>query len=136
MNHPVRISGDGKYLDVHVPMTFRSIGGRKLMIAPDGEPVVPETAAPVIDSPLLQALVHAFSWREMLESGEYACPRDLAESLHIDGSWVNRTLRLTLLAPDIVEMIVDNRQPGHMTLSALRKPFPRCWKEQRRKFGL
>jgi hypothetical protein len=40
-------------------------------------------------------------------------------------------LRLTLLAPDIVEAILDGRQPAEMTLAALMTPFPVAWERQR-----
>lgn len=41
-------------------------------------------------------------------------------------------LRLTLLAPDIIEMILDGRQPPTLQFEALRKFLPLVWEEQRR----
>jgi hypothetical protein len=39
-------------------------------------------------------------------------------------------LRLTLLAPDIIEAVLDGRQPERMTLPGLMEPFPVEWKKQ------
>ncbi len=48
----------------------------------------------------------------------------------INSSYVSRLLRLTLLAPDLVEAILDGRQPEGMTLPELMEPFPVEWTEQ------
>ena len=130
------ITADGKYLDIRIPMTFKTYGGRKLMITPEGDVSKPEPAGPVVDEALVRALARAFRWRAMLESGKHATARDLAAAHKINASYVSRILRLTLLAPDIVEMILDGRQPETITMSSLKKPFPLIWSEQRRKFGL
>ena len=46
--------------------------------------------------------------------------------------YVGDMLRLTLLAPDIIEMILDGRQPPTLQFEALRKSMPLVWDEQRR----
>ena len=46
-------------------------------------------------------------------------------------SFVNRLLRLTLLAPDIVEAILDGRHPKVLQLEELTKALPSVWDEQR-----
>lgn len=66
----------------------------------------------------------------MLESGRYATVRDLAESEKINESYLGRTLRLTLLAPSIVESILDGRQHNNLELDQLLRPFPTEWSEQ------
>jgi hypothetical protein len=48
----------------------------------------------------------------------------------INAAYVGRVLRLTLLAPDIVDAILDGRQSAEMTLAVLMKPFPVGWREQ------
>ena len=67
----------------------------------------------------------------MLEGGEYAAVAELAEVEKVNPSYLSRVLRLTLLAPDVVEAIVDGRQPPHTTLWALMEPMPPEWEEQR-----
>ena len=67
----------------------------------------------------------------MLESGEFATCEDLARAEKINPSYLGRVLRLTLLAPEIVEAIVDGRHPPGLQLEVLFKPFPIEWGEQR-----
>ena len=67
----------------------------------------------------------------MLETGAVSTVREIAAKEKINGSYVSRVLRLTLLAPAIVEAILDGRQPAEMTLPKLMKPFPVEWGEQR-----
>ena len=57
-------------------------------------------------------VARAFRWRRMLETGQYATVKDLAAAEKINASYVCRVLRLTLLAPDLVEAILDGRQPA------------------------
>ena len=69
----------------------------------------------------------------MLESGEYASVAELAAAERINQSYLCRVLRLTLLAPDLVEAILDGRQPPDVTLDRLMRPFPVEWGEQKAK---
>jgi len=48
----------------------------------------------------------------------------------INSSYVSRILRLTLLAPPIVEAILDGQHAPGLTLANIMKPFPSCWDEQ------
>jgi hypothetical protein len=66
----------------------------------------------------------------MLESGECGSITELAAAERIDRSYLCRVLRLTLLAPEIVEGIMDGRQPEGVTLPALMKGFPVAWGPQ------
>jgi hypothetical protein len=71
----------------------------------------------------------------MLESGEFATIAELAEREGIAPSCMIRVLRLTLLAPDIVEAILDGRQGPEVTLARGLEPFPVAWTEQRHLSG-
>ena len=62
-----------------------------------------------------------------LETGRYATINELAAAEKINSSYVSRLLRLTLLAPNVVEAILDGRQPAGMTLPGLMEPFPVEW---------
>jgi len=134
MNEP-SLSPDGRTLTIHVPMTFKTRGGHKLVITPDG---VPSWAEPRtrIDNTMVKALARAFRWRKLLETGIYATIEEISVSEKINTSYISRILRLTLLAPDIIEMILDGRHPTDLTMAALMKPFPVEWLEQRRQLGL
>ena len=120
-------SGDS--VTVRVPMTFRKRGGRKQVIAPEGAPSwMPARAR--VDNTMIKALARACRWRKLLETGAYATVEELAAAEKINPSYVSRILRLTLLAPDIVEAILDGRQPAEMTLAGLLRPFAVGWRDQ------
>ena len=129
-----RPSVDTRTVTERVPIEFRRRGGRKLVLAFDGVEV---TAAPItrhVDNAMVKAIARAFRWREMLESGEYANIREIAEAEKINETYVGRVLRLTLLAPEIVEAILGGRQPAEVQLDSLMKPFAVRWEEQRLTF--
>jgi DNA invertase Pin-like site-specific DNA recombinase len=95
---------DGMTLVVRIPMRFQRRGGRKRIVAPG-----------------------------MLEEGRFASIRELAEAERVGVSYVARILRLTLLAPDVVERILGGR--GDLQLAELMQPFPVEWQRQRERFG-
>ena len=71
-----------------------------------------------------------FQWRKMLGTGVHATLEDLAKAKGVAPSYLSRVLRLTLLAPDIVEAILDGRQPAGLQLDDLLNGFPLGWEEQ------
>ena len=83
------------------------------------------------DSTLIKALARAFRWKRMLESGEFTSISELAEREGIAFTYMARLMRLSLLAPEIVDAIMDGRQPATVTLGKLMDPFPLDWNEQR-----
>ncbi len=119
-------------LTVHLPMTLRKRGGRKIVMATDGSlGDALDRRAPHIDSALLKALARAFRWRKLIETGTYATVAEIAAAESLNPSYVSRVLRLTLLAPDLVEAILNRRQAAGITLAALMRPFPPQWSKQR-----
>lgn len=111
---------------VHIPFRRVKRGGRKEMRLPEGA-----SGNSKMDNTVVKALARAFRWKRMLESEEFATVAELAEREGIAPSYMTRVLRLTLLAPDIVEAILDGKQEPAMTLACLLVPFPFEWKEQR-----
>ncbi len=83
------------------------------------------------DNTLVKALARAFRWKRMLESGEFATIAELADLEGIAPSYITRVLRLTLLAPDLVEALLDARQGPEVTLVRLLEQLPENWAEQR-----
>ena len=116
-------------ITIHVPFRFVKRGGRKEIIPPPGAREPRQT-----DNTLIKALARAFRWKRMLETGEYATINELAEREGIALSYLSRVLRLTLLAPDILEAILDGRLGKDGTLAALLEPFPTDWAAQRERF--
>ena len=110
---------------LHVPFRVVKRGGRKEMQMPEGTTQPRRT-----DNTLVKALARAFRWKRMLESGEYSTIAELAEREGIAPSYMTRVLRLTLLAPEIVEAILDGKQGPEMTLSQCLEPLPPSWSEQ------
>jgi hypothetical protein len=123
------LSKDSRTITVRIPITLRHQGGRKQVVTPAGAtPWIP--TPPRVDNTLVKAIVRAHRWRDMLESGAYATVRDLAKAEVINESYLGRVLRLTLLAPKIVETILEGRQPATLELSDLLQQFPVEWGKQ------
>jgi hypothetical protein len=96
---------------VKVPMAIRRRGGRKRIIGPDGAPVQAggDAAETRGDPALVKALARGFRWRRMLEEGRYASIHELAAKEGVDRAYVGRVLNLTLLAPEVVEAVLDGK---------------------------
>lgn len=112
-------------ITVHVPFSLVQRGGRKEMVLPPGTVQQLKT-----DNTLIKALARAFRWVRMLESGQFATIAELADGEKIAPSYLTRVLRLTLLAPDIVEAILDGKQGPEVTLARLMDRFPEEWERQ------
>ena len=67
----------------------------------------------------------------MLDEGRYASITEMAAAERIERGYLGSLLRLTLLAPDIVEAVLDRRQPEGVMLPALLEPFSPEWAVQR-----
>jgi hypothetical protein len=122
---------DGSTLVVRIPMRFQRRGGRKRIVAPDGSEIVP-TSKPQPDGTLVKALARAHRWQRLLEDGRFGTLAELADAERISRSYVCRVLRLTLLAPDIIERILDGRPTAG--LAEFLKPFAVEWEKQREQF--
>lgn len=114
---------------ITVPFAIRKRGGRKLVITPDGTTRTPAPRARV-DNALLKALARGFRWRKLLETGDFATIEEIAEAENINPSYVSRVLRMTLLAPEIVEGILAGRQPEQLTMTRAMQSFEVEWKCQ------
>jgi virulence-associated protein VagC len=127
------LSPDGKSLTIRLPLTLRRRGGRKVVISPAGEQLVPQPWAKPrsgIDESLVKTLAQAFQWQQLLDDGQFGTVGDLALAKRLDQSFVSRILRLTLLAPDIVEAILDGTQAPAMQRQNLLHGFPLEWDKQ------
>jgi len=121
---------------VRVPLTIRRRGGRKMIISPDGVamPAGGRTPADIAvtcgDPALVKALARAFRWKRMLDDGRYSSIRELAKAENVNRAYVARVLNLTMLAPSLVEAVLDGRQPKGLTLPAVVEDVPAIWADQ------
>jgi hypothetical protein len=128
MSDPVVPPYSDDVVRVQVPFAIRKRGGRKLVLVPGGSDAVSDR--PRVDNVMIKALGRAFRWRKLLEIGVYGTIEELAEAEKINPSYVSRILRMTLLAPDIVDAVLNGKYSPALTLSALMKPFPIEWEDQ------
>ena len=117
-----------KTITVQIPFRLVKRGGRKEMILPAGAEGQQDPAP--VNSAVVKALARAFRWKRMLETGEFATLGELAAREAVAPSYLTRLLQLTILAPDIVEMLVDGRQEANVTLSGLSERIPVEWRKQ------
>jgi hypothetical protein len=127
-----KLSDDGATMTIRIPMKFQVRGGRKLVVTPDGSPSWAKPRKRV-DNALIKALARAFRWQNLLENGTYVTIEEIANSEKINPSYVSRILRLTLLSPEIVEMILDGSQSLSLTMKELLIGFPLEWGLQKSK---
>src|SRR6266481_3103658 len=130
MSASAKLTHGGRTLIIRVPLPPRRRGGRKFVVGPGG--ITWTGRRVVVDDTVVKALGRANRWKAMLESGEYGSMTELAKAETINLSYLCRVLRLTLLAPDIVEALLDGKQRW-LQLSDLLRPIPLIWAEQRDK---
>ena len=129
------LSPDGTTITVHIPMRLARRGGRKLIIAPEGAETASRPCPQRPDRTLIKAIARAHRWKAMLDAGTYPSIAQLAEAEQTSERYAARLLRLTLLAPDIIERILHGRLPKGTALADFMKPWPPAWAEQREKLG-
>jgi hypothetical protein len=127
------MTDDDRTITVRIPLVFKKHGGRKTVILPDGETW--EGRPRLVDSALVRALARAFRWQRLLDEGTHGTFVDLAKAEGVSQSHVSRMLRLTLLAPDIVESVLDGRQPAEARLADFLDGFSVEWEVQGKQMG-
>ena len=123
-------------LTINIPVQYKRRSSRKIIMTPDGLPLSKKDQEKIKpDNSFVTAIMRAFSWQEKLENGTYSSHKEMAEKEKMDITYMYRTMRLTLLAPDIIESILKGAQPRDLTLQNIVRGFPISWHEQRQKFG-
>lgn len=134
MNSVPTVSTEQGHAVLRVPMALKKRTGRKEIIAPNGVSLADPQASACQDAMVI-AIARGFRWKRLLHEGKYATICELAQAIKMDASQVMRTIRLTLLAPDVVEAIYAGREPSGLSLELLYKQLPLLWEEQREALG-
>ena len=109
-------------LETFVPLTFRRRGVQRVVT----------NERSVHDVTLIEGLARAFYWQHLLDTGAMQSGSAIARAENLNYTVVNEMLRLTLLAPDILELLMAGRQPRRMNLIWFqRNPLPVDWEAQR-----
>jgi DNA invertase Pin-like site-specific DNA recombinase len=119
---------------IRIPVELRRCGrAAKLIIGTGIDMTTPARPDPL----LIKAVMRAHDWFGRLVSGQAEGAEDIAEAEGLSRSYVTRVMRLAFLAPDIVEVILDGRQPPRLTADILIRSsrLPLSWSEQRRALG-
>jgi hypothetical protein len=132
MTVTAKLSKANQALIIRVPLASKRRGARKFVVGPGG--IAWTGRRVVVDNTIVKALGRAHRWKAMLESGEYASLTKMAEAENINLSYMCRVLRLTLLAPDITEALLDGKRSG-LQLADLLGLIPLIWAEQRAKLS-
>ncbi len=118
-------------ITVRVPLNIRRRPGRKTVVTPVREASGGATVETCADPALVKALARAFRYQKLLDEGRYACISEMAAAEQIERGYLGSLLRLTLLAPALVEELMEGRAGLVATLPKLLQPFPETWKHQR-----
>ena len=118
-------------ITVRGPLKIRRRPGRKTVVTPvqgeGGDPAIPTRADPA----LLKALARAFRYQRMLDEGRYTTITEMAAAEQIERGYLGTILQVTVLAPGIVEAILDGRASYNVALPSLLEPIPGVWAHQR-----
>lgn len=123
-------------ITVRVPLKIRRRPGRKTVVMPVEEEAGDCTIPTRADPALVKALARAFRYQKLLDEGHYASISEMAAAEKIERGYLGSLLRLTLLAPAMVEELLIGRQADGVSLHQLLEPVPREWEEQRNALGL
>ena len=129
-NRRIITNPDGT-ITLSIPISFKRHGGRKYIVAPTevmNEPTPPKES-------LLKALGRAFHWQTELVNDPTLTQESISLREGFGRSYVSKIMFLTLLAPDVIEAILDGRYPKYLTLTDIMKAGV-LWDDQRKLFGL
>lgn len=129
---PTRGQEDEDLMQVSISVRLTRGGGGMRLIVP-GESGGERSARP--NRALIKAVARAHVWYERLLSGETTSLQAIAQEHGVMPRYVRRILRCAFLAPDLVEAILDGRQPPELTLNQLCKNLPMDWGAQREALG-
>ena len=122
---------DDGTITVSIPINFKRHGGRKYIVAPTEQPTPPSAS----ESNILKALGRAFHWQALMENDPSVSHDVIAKKEALSSPYVSKVMKLTLLAPDVIEAILDGRCPSYITLVELIQ-IGYVWEDQRKLIGI
>ena len=131
----------GVRLETFVPWTLVKRGIKKQAITPFDAPQQflseatreREARATAQDTSLMRALGLAHHWQRLLDERRAASVAEIAQAEGMDVTQVRRLLRLTLLAPEVLERLTES--PEAVLEHVMRRPWPHGWSDQMRVLG-
>ena len=129
------VQSDDQGISVNVPLKLKKRSGRKEVILPQAF-ASDSPMRPSHQEALVIAVARAHRWQKLLDEGKFKSVSDLAREIGLDPSFAARLLRLTLLAPDIIEAILIGEEPTGLSLTMLTKQLPLLWNDQKELLGL
>jgi hypothetical protein len=120
-------------ITVRVPLKIGRKAGQKTVVMPvqkEGD----DTVRTIADPALVKALARAFRYQKLLDEGRYASITEMAAAERIERGYLGSLLRLTLLAPSIVEAILDGDDNDMIVLPLYLASLPHDWVSQRGRF--
>ena len=134
MTPAATVQSDDQGISVNVPLMLKKRGGRREVILPQAF-ASDNPMHPSHQEALVVAIARAHRWQKLLDDGRFESVSDLAREIGPDVSFAARLLRLTLLAPDIIEAILMGEEPSGLSLTMLTKVRSVIWTEQRMELG-
>jgi site-specific DNA recombinase len=123
---------DGQPVVLRTAMKLKRCGGEMRLIIP-GWAAIDQQRQPAPS--LIKAVSRASDWVRRMEGGEFKHQRDLAKATKLEPRYINAILRVAFLAPEIVEAIIDGRQPPNLTLDSLTGVLPVSWQQQKKQIS-
>ena len=117
-------------ITVRVPLKIRRRPGRKTVVTPARAASTDTAIATRADPALVKALARAFRYQRLLDEGRYVSVTELARAEKLDRGYTGAIMRLTLLAPAVVDAIIDGNVVDGMTLADFAGPLPLEWEKQ------
>ncbi len=126
---------EGTELSTFIPMKFVRRAGRSVVVPPANHLDVLKEHARLPDTKLVEGLARAFYWQRLIDEGVVKSGVEIARQEGLDQATVNESMRLTLIAPEIIDSILKGTHPYGLTLQWLTtNTIPCLWHEQQEKF--
>lgn len=129
MTNGATLTHDNNGIIINVPLIIKRQEGRKKVIIP-GANAAGYHPNSTHQEALVIAIARAHRWKKLLDEGKFESISDLAREIGLDVSFAARLLRLTLLAPDIIEAILAGEEPSGLSLTMLTRNLSFGWNEQ------